>query len=227
MERMARRVRPSGMMDQRPLRGRAGFSGFSGILGILGILGAGLLFAAVSGCGSVVASGSAAAPAAAGATATVAAAPQVGCASVNQATAVSIRHLLHLMVPVTKSKASTTYRQAAQVRALFGQLCAAVTHPAPNRVMHCPADIGTEYLGTFYDGSRVLATFSYAASGCERVSVSTASKTLSTLVYGPAAAAAPHLATDLDVIVGAPKPGTMQPGGSGVNPGGPNMPANG
>ena len=217
MERMARRVRPSRMMDQRPLRGRAG---------ILGMVGAGLLFAAVSGCGSVVASGSAADPAAAAATAT--AAPQVGCASVNQATAVSIRHLLHLMVPVdTKPQASTTYRQATQVRALFGQLCAAVTHPAPNRLMHCPADIGTEYLGTFYDGSRVLATFSYAASGCERVSVSAAGKTLSTLVYGRAAAAAPHLATDLDIIVGAPKPGTMQPGGGGVNPGGPNMPASG
>ena len=216
MERMARRVRQTRMMDQRPLRGRAGF------LEILGILGTGLLFAAVSGCGSVVASDSASAPAAAAATAT--AAPQVGCASVNQATAVSIRHLLHLMVPVdTKPQAGTTYRQTAQVRALFGQLCAAVTHPAPNRLMHCPADIGTEYLGTFYDGSRVLATFSYAASGCERVSVTAAGKTLSTMVYGRAAAAAPHLATDLDVIVGAPKPGTMQPGG--INPGGPNKPA--
>ena len=216
MERMARRVRQTRMMDQRPLRGRAGF------LGILGILGTGLLFAAVSGCGSVVASDSAAAGAA-GATAT--AASQVGCASVNQATAVSIRHLLHLMVPVdTKPQAGTTYRQAAQVRALFGQLCAAVTHPAPNQLMHCPADIGTEYLGTFYDGSRVLATFSYAASGCERVSVTSAGKTLSTMVYGRAAAAAPHLATDLDVIVGAPKPGTMQPQG-GINPGGPNKPA--
>ena len=211
MERMARRVRQTRMMDQRPLRGRAGF------LGILGILGAGLLFAAVSGCGSVVASDSASAPATA--------APQVGCASVNQATAVSIRHLLHLMVPVdTKPQASTTYRQTAQVRALFGQLCAAVTHPAPNQLMHCPADIGTEYLGTFYDGSRVLATFSYAASGCERVSVTAAGKTLSTMVYGRAAAAAPHLATDLDVIVGAPKPGTMQPQG-GINPGGLNKPA--
>jgi hypothetical protein len=216
MERMAWRVRQTRMMDQRPLRGRAG------LLGLLGILGTGLLFAAVSGCGSVVASDSASAPAAAAATAT--AAPQVGCASVNQATAVSIRHLLHLMVPVdTKPQASTTYRQTAQVRALFGQLCAAVTHPAPNRLMHCPADIGTEYLGTFYDGSRVLATFSYAASGCERVSVTAAGKTLSTMVYGRAAAAAPHLATDLDVIVGAPKPGTMQPGG--INPGGPNKPA--
>ena len=215
MERMARRVRQTRMMDQRPLRGRAGF------LGILGILGAGLLFAAVSGCGSVVASDSASARG--GGTAT--AAPQVGCASVNQATAVSIRHLLHLMVPVdTKPQASTTYRQAAQVRALFGQLCAAVTHPAPNRLMHCPADIGTEYLGTFYDGSRVLATFTYAASGCERVSVTAAGKTLSTMVYGRAAAAAPHLATDLAAIVGAPKPGPMQPQG-GINPGGLNKPA--
>ena len=214
MERMARRVRQTRMMDQRPLRGRAGF---------LGILGAGLLFAAVSGCGSVVASDSASAPAAAGATAT--AASQVGCASVNQATAVSIRHLPHLMTPVdTKPQPSTTYRQAAEVRALFGQLCAAVTHPAPNQMMHCPADIGTEFLGTFYDGSRVLATFSYAASGCERVSVTSAGKTLSTMVYGRAAAAAPHLATDLGVIVGAPKPGTMQPQG-GINPGGTNKPA--
>ena len=213
MERTARRVRQTRMMDQRPLRGRAGF---------LGILGAGLLFAAVSGCGSVVASDSAAAGAA-GATAT--AASQVGCASVNQATAVSIRHLPHLMTPVdTKPQPSTTYRQAAEVRALFGQLCAAVTHPAPNQMMHCPADIGTEFLGTFYDGSRVLATFAYAASGCEQVSVTAAGKTLSTGVYGRAAAAAPHLATDLDVIVGAPKPGTMQPQGQ-VNPGGPNKPA--
>jgi hypothetical protein len=218
MERMARRVRQTRMMDQRPLRGRAGF---------LGILGAGLLFAAVSGCGSVVASDSAAdsasALAAAGATAT--AAPQVGCASVNQATAVSIRRLSHLMTPVdTKPQPSFTYRKAAQVRALFGQLCAAVTHPAPHQLMHCPADIGTEYLGTFYDGSRVLATFAYAASGCELVSVTAAGKTLSTEVYGRAAAAAPHLARDLAVIVEGLKPGTMQPQGQ-VNPGGLNKPA--
>ena len=219
MERMARRVRQSRMMDQRSLRGRAGF------LGLLGILGTGLLFAAVSGCGSVVASDTAAAPAAAGAGAAATASPQVGCASVNQATAVSIRRMMHLMVPMgTNPLTSTTYRQAAQVRALFGQLCAAVTHPAPAQMMHCPADIGTEFSGTFYDGSRVLATFNYAASGCERVSVTAAGKTLTTMVYGRAAAAAPHLATDLAAVVGAPKPGVMQPQG-GVNPGGLNKPA--
>jgi len=220
MERTASRVRPSSMMKLRVLRGRAGFPG------LLGLLGAGLLFAAVSGCGSVLASDSAADPAAAGATTTATpAAQQVGCASVEQATAVSIRHLLHLMVPVGSNPlATTTYRQPAKVRALFGQLCAAVTHPAPAQLTHCPADIGTEYLGTFYDGKRVLATFTYAASGCQRASVTAAGKTLSTMVYGRAAAAAPHLAADLDVLVGAPKPGEMQPQG-GVNPGGPNKPA--
>jgi hypothetical protein len=211
MERMTRRVRQTRMMDPRPLRGLAG---------LLGFLGTGLLFTALAGCGSVVASsGAAAAPAA---TTTAA---QVGCASVNQATAVSIRRSMRLMAPVgTNPISSTTYHQTAQVRALFGQLCAAVTHPAPTQMMHCPADIGTDYVGTFYDGSRVLATFTYAASGCERVSVTAAGKTLSTMVYGRAAAAAPHLATDLDVIIGAPKPGVMQPQG-GVNPGGPNQPA--
>lgn len=218
MERMTRRVRQTRMMDPRPLRGLARLPGF---VGFPGFLGAGLLFAALAGCGSVVvSSGAAAAPAAT----TSAPAPQVGCASVNQATAVNIRRMMHLMAPIgTNPISSTTYHQTAQVRALFGQLCAAVTHPAPTQLMHCPADIGTEYLGTFYDGSRVLATFTYASSGCERVSVTAAGKTLATMVYGRAAAAAPHLSTDLDVIVGAPRPGEMQP--QGVDPGGPNKPA--
>ena len=206
MERMTRRVRRNRMTDPRPLRGLAG------LLGTRGVLGTGLLFAALAGCGSVVASSGAAAPAA-----TTARPPQVGCASVNQATAVSIRREMRLMAPVgTNPISSSIYRQAAQVQALFGQLCAAVTHPAPRQPRDCPADFGTSYVGTFYDGSRVLATFTYAASGCERVSVTAAGKTLATMVYGPAAVAAPHLATDLDVIVGTPKPGVMQPqGGAG------------
>ena len=205
MERMTRRVRQTRMMDPRPPRG---------LLGTFGVLGSGLLFAALAGCGSVVASsGAAAAPAAATPV------PQVGCASVNQATAVSIRREMRLMAPVgTNPISSTIYRQAAQVRALFGQLCAAVSHPAPTQLMHCPADFGTTYIGTFYDGSRVLATFTYATSGCERVSVTAAGKTQATMVYGRAAAAAPQLATDLDVIVGTPKPGLMQPQGGAANP---------
>ena len=207
------------MMDPRPGRGA---TEVPGVPGVLGVLGTGLLFAALAGCGSAAASSGAASSGAAAATAaTATTAPsvrQMGCASVNQATAVSIRREMRLMAPVgTNPISGTYYRQAAQVRALFGQLCAAVTHPAPAQMMHCPADIGTDYIGTFYDGSRVLATFTYAASGCERVSVTAAGKTLATMVYGPAAAAAPHLATDLAAIVGAPEPGVMQPRGGAAH----------
>jgi hypothetical protein len=206
MERMTLPVRQTRMMTPRPRRGPGRLPG------VLGVLGSGLLLAALAGCGSAVASSGAAAEPAA----TPSGAPQVGCASVNQATAVSIRREIRLMAPVGTNPISGTYRQTAQVRALFGQLCAAVTHPAPTQLVHCPADIGTDYIGTFYDGARVLATFTYAASGCERVSVTAAGKTLATMVYGPAAAAAPQLATDLAAIVGAPKPGVMQPqGGAG------------
>jgi hypothetical protein len=225
MERITCRVRQIHMMDQRPLRGPAGLGGCRGLggrRGMPGLLGTGLLVAALAGCGSVVASSSAPAPTAT----TTASASSVGCASVNQATAVSIRKMMHLMAPVGTNPVGTSiYHQTAQVQALFGQLCAAVTHPAPTRVMPCPADFGTEYLGTFYDGSRVLATFTYASSGCERVSVTAAGKTKATMVYGRAAAAAPDLAADLDTILGpGQKPGLMQPQAT-LNPGGPDRPA--
>jgi hypothetical protein len=173
------------------------------------MLGIVLAFAALAGCGSEVASSGAAG----GPSATATTPPQVGCASVNQATAVSIR-AMRLEPPVGANRVSATYHEATQVRALFGQLCAAVTHPARTMLMHCPADMGTEFFGTFYDGSRVLATFTFAAMGCERVSVTAAGKTLATMVYGPAAAAAPHLATDLAAIMGSPKPGMMRPQGT-------------
>ena len=174
------------------------------------MLGIVLAFAALAGCGSEVASSGAAG----GSLATATTPPQVGCASVNQATAVSIRRELRLGPQASAHPASTTYHEVTQVRALFGQLCAAVTHPARTMLMHCPVDIGTEYFGTFYDGSRVLATFTFAAMGCERVSVTAAGKTLATMVYGPTAAAAPQLATDLAAIMGSPRPGMMRPEGT-------------
>jgi hypothetical protein len=186
-----------------------------------------LLVAVLTGCASATTPGPASAPAsapAATAAAAGAAAPKVGCAGVTQATAVTIRQATQAVKPVISRPAGTTYRQAARVQALFGQLCAAVTHPVAATLMHCPDDIGTSYLGTFYDGSRALGTFTYAATGCQRVSVTAAGTTLSTMVYGRAAAAAPHLSADLDLLVGTPKPGVTQAQG-GVNPGGPNDPA--
>jgi hypothetical protein len=200
MERKTGRVRPTRMMDPRSARRR---------VGLIGMLGTALVFTALAGCGSEVASSGAAG----GPLTTTATPPQVGCASVNQATAVSIR-ATRLGTPVGTNRVGTTYHEATQARALFGQLCAAVTHPARTMLMHCPADMGTEISGTFYDGSRVLATFTFAAMGCERVSVTAAGKTLATMMYGPAAAAAPHLARDLVAIMESPKPGITQPQGT-------------
>jgi hypothetical protein len=228
MERTARRMRQIVMMNQRSVRGFCGFGGLAGA----GLLVTGLVVA-LAGCGSVVASDGAAAPAApaapvapAASTTDLAAASAVGCASVNQATSVSLRRQVHLMVPVGKNfPVNAIYRDKAKVRALFGQMCAAVTHPAPIQVMHCPADLGTEYLGTFYDGKRILATFTYTSTGCQRISVTAAGKTQVTMVYGRAAAAAPHLAADLAALIGQ-DPSVEHPQGS-VNPGGPDVPAQG
>jgi hypothetical protein len=229
MERTGRRGRQIRMTNQRLLRARPGISG---------LLGAALLGTALAATLAGCASATSAPAATTTATAAAAAAPQVGCASVNQATAVSIQQTMRGVDPTTPRTVATVYRQSPQVRALFGQLCAAVTHPAAATLMHCPLDIGTTYYGTFYDGSRSLATFSYAASGCERVSVTAAGKTMDTMVAGQAAAAAPHLPADLDALVGT-KPGVTQPQGAGssaaaspgtvspgtVNPGGTMDPA--
>lgn len=208
---MTPRARQSGMIDQRQIRGLAV---------------AGLLCAALAGCGSVVASSSAAAPggtrsgttpagtapagtASAGKPAT--AAPQVACASVNQATAVTLRWVMRLAVPAGNDPFMITADKPALARALFNDVCNAVNHPYTSTApVNCPAQFGTEFAGSFLDGHRVLATFTYAPTGCQRVSLTTAGKTQATMVVGPAAAAAPHLLADMDAVLGL-KPGVMQP----------------
>jgi hypothetical protein len=209
-------ARQTGMMSRRQVR-----------RGLAVAAGWGLLGAVLAGCGSVAAP----APAGAGRTAAAAAAPaaasaavpQVGCASVNQATMVTINRLTHLMRPSIPLLFTT--RQPALVRALFRDFCDAVTHPeAASGVMHCPADFGLDYAGVFYDGNRVLARYTYVASGCQQVDVLVGSTTRFTLVAGRAAAAAPHLASDWSAVLAAAKP-TRVPSPAEVDPGGPNKPA--
>ncbi len=204
-------MRPMGMMQQRH------------VPGLTGILGAGLLCAALAGCGSVVASSTAAAPAAPAAT-TAAASPAADCAAVNQATKVVVRRILRVTMPVGDHTLVVTQRNPATVQALFRDLCAAVTHPSSTHgVMHCPANFGADYVGTFYNGSRVIGSFIYAASGCRGVTLVTSGQSRYTLVTGPAAAAAPHLTADLATVLGVPQSQLAQPSGL-VNPGGPEMP---
>jgi hypothetical protein len=206
-------MRPTSMMQQHRVRGLAG---------VLGVLGSGLLCAALAGCGSVVASGTAAAPAAPAATT---AAPATGCGAVNQATKVVVRRVLHVALPVGDRTAVVTQTKPAAVQALLRDLCAAVTHPSTaHGVMHCPANFGNDYAGTFYEGSQVMGSFIYSASGCQGVTLIASGKTRYTLITGPAAAAAPHLTADLATVLGVPKSQLTQQAGL-VDPGGPQKPA--
>jgi hypothetical protein len=186
-----------------------------------------MLCSAVAGCGSVTASSPAgtlaasSAPATSSAAATPASAPAVGCASVNQATSVTVRRTMHLVEPTRMGALSTTQHKTALVRALFGQLCSAIGHAVTAKgLVHCPADFGISYSGTFYDGSRTLAKFVYGASGCQTVSITTNGKTHATMVFGTAAAAAPKLEAAMAAVLGVPT-SMLAPPQSQVNQGGP------
>jgi hypothetical protein len=124
-----------------------------------------------------------------------------------------VHRVLHLVEPTQGNALSKTQHNTTLVRALFRQLCAAVSHPsaAKGATLHCPADFGIVYLGTFYDGSRTLAKFSYGASGCETVSLTAGGKTRTTMVIGTASAAAPKLRPDLAAVLGVPGLAIAQP----------------
>src|SRR4029077_20688661 len=178
MELTTRWMRQNTMMSPRQVRGT-----------VLAVL----LCSALAGCASVTASAPAGAGATSSAPATSAAqaassgatssgasssssssatpagaASATGCASVDQATSVTVHRVLHLVEPTRAGTLSKTQHNTTLVRALFRQLCAAVSHPAAAKgtTLHCPADFGIAYTGTFYDGSRTLAKFSYGLSGC-------------------------------------------------------------
>jgi len=213
MELMTRGMRQSSMMSPRQVRGT-----------VLAVL----LCSALAGCGSVTASSPAAAPpssasatSSSGASA-VSSPAATGCASVNQATSVIVYRTMHLVEPTRAGTLIKTAHNPALVRALFGQLCAAVGHAGTQQgtVVHCPADFGISYSGTFYDGSRPLAKFVYGASGCQTVSITAGGKTRTALVFGAASAAAPKLRTDMAAVLGVP-PSMLVPPQSQVNAGGP------
>jgi|SRR5690242_11902130 hypothetical protein len=201
MELTAREMRQNTMMSPRQVRGT-----------VLAVL----LCSALAGCGSVTASAPAGAGATSSASATSAAQAATGCASVNQATSVTVHRILHLVEPTRAAALAKTQHNVTLVRALFGQFCAALSHPSSAKgVVRCPADFGISYLGTFYDGHRTLAKFTYGVTGCQMVSLTTGGKTKSTMVLGAAAAAAPKLRADMAAVLGVPSLAIAQPAAGG------------
>src|SRR5437016_4227959 len=143
MELITCALRQSTMMSPRQVRGT-----------VLAVL----LCSALAGCGSVTASAPAgagatssaagtsaaqaasSAPASSGSSSSSSAAPAVaasatGCAGVDQATSVTVHRVLHLVEPTRAGDLSKTQHNATLVRALFRQLCAAVSHPAAKGAM--------------------------------------------------------------------------------------------
>jgi len=171
-------------------------------LGTAGLLCAGLLCAGLAGCGTALATE---------------ATSQVGCASVSQATSATVtRHLL-VREPVNNGARTYTQRRATKVRALFGDFCAALAHAdVPQAPIDCPADFGTSYTGTFYDGQRTLATFVYVVGGCPRLQLTASGHTRGTFLIGKAAAAAPHLKADMAAVLGLPQSQVYGPPGSQI-----------
>ncbi len=130
-----------------------------------------------------------------------------------------MHRIIHLVEPTRAGALSKTQHNAALVQALFGQFCAALSHPsAAKGLVHCAADYGISYTGTFYDGTRSLATFIYGASGCQMVSLTADGQTKATMVLGAAYTAAPKLRADMAAVLGVPRLAIAQPvSGSGAN----------
>jgi hypothetical protein len=124
-----------------------------------------------------------------------------GCSSASTATVVTVHRVTGLKIPTHSVQA--TQHDPALVRALFRDFCQVVGHRyVPRYAITCPMDTGAMYSGTFYGGTRSLATFVYRSSGCPSVSVAASGKQRSSLVLGTAAAAAPHLSMDMAAVWG-------------------------
>ena len=188
------------------------------------VLAVGVLTAAIAGCGAVPAANTANTANTAGTTGTSginnasAGSTATGCSSVSLATKVTVIRAMHLIEPQRAQALKQTRTDAAKVQALFRDFCQAIAHKDTGTpVLHCPDQIGLSYGGAFFDGGRLLADYMYGASGCQQITVTGPhAKPQTVLVWGTAAAAVPHLETDMAAVLGLPVSEVYQPFGSHV-----------
>jgi hypothetical protein len=210
MELTTRHLRPIRMTHSRKVRG--------GCITAAATLAAAVAVA-VAGCGTYTAagagSGASSASSSGSGASTTSTKSAAGCASVNEATKVTVLRAMHLVEPTRVRAMEVTQTDPATVRALFRDFCQVVTHRDTSSAPHgCPMEIGLSYGGTFYAGSKPLATYTYAASGCQIVTVTangTTAKPQSAMVFGTAAAAAPSLESDMAKTLGMTKAQVFQP----------------
>jgi hypothetical protein len=205
MERMATVPRPIHMMYTRHIRG---------------LVAAGLLTAAVAGCGTTVAGANTSSGSTGKSGTTDSSSTAVGCATASLATKVTFLRTMHLVEPTRLGALNQTQTDPRLVRALFGDFCNAVAHPSGSSgVMECPMDIGLSYSGTFYVGDRVVAKYTYNVSGCQQVILIAGGKTQSVIVAGATAKAVPSLEPDMAKALGKSVPQTFDPLGSKIHQG--------
>jgi hypothetical protein len=103
---------------------------------------------------------------------------------------------------------SVTERRAAVVRRLYFDMCVIAGHPyhfQPGEAISCPDDFGLTYRGAFYDRKTKIAVFSYAASGCESLSLSVGLNQSTSQIFGKVALAVqPSLDAGLAAALGIP-----------------------
>lgn len=208
MELRTGHTRPIRMMYSRAIRGLIAAAALTAMLAGCGTTvassGAGSAARPVSGSGSGAGSG-------ASTTSTTAAA---GCASVNEATKVTAVRAMHLVEPARFTSMLVTQTNPGIVRTLFRDFCQVIAHRDASSAVSCPNNIGLSYGGTFYAGNQPLARYTYAASGCEVVTLTPSgkgAKPQSAMVIGTAAAAAPSLHTDMARALGMAQAQVFRP----------------
>jgi hypothetical protein len=195
--------------------------------------------ATLAGCGTTAASGAASGSAnttsstpstsastdSSGTANTESSTTATGCASVTDTTKVTALRAMHLVEPGRAAALQVTDTDPATAQALFRDFCEVISHKDnATGMISCPNDIGLSYSGTFYDGNRPLADYTYAASGCAVVSLTASTqgaKPESAMVFGTAASAAPGLHADMAKALGLSQTQVFEPYSSQVNPGGP------